>query len=70
LGEKTKIKKAKKNSNSNMKLVTVLLPEAQLNGLDDLVRTKMYESRSSVIRNAVRDLLKKELYYPKTNTKE
>ncbi|MDR0797208.1 MAG: type II toxin-antitoxin system ParD family antitoxin [Nitrososphaerota archaeon] len=56
-----------------MKLVTVLIPEAHLNGLDDLVRTKMYSSRSSVIRNAVRDLLKRELYFnnnTKTNTKE
>ncbi|MDR2700096.1 MAG: ribbon-helix-helix protein, CopG family [Nitrososphaerota archaeon] len=53
-----------------MKLVTVLLPEAHLNGLDELVRTKMYSSRSSVIRNAVRDLLKRELYYPKTSIKD
>jgi Arc/MetJ-type ribon-helix-helix transcriptional regulator len=62
----------KKKTQKNMKLVTVLLPEAHLNGLDDLVRTKMYASRSSVIRNAVRDLLKRELYYnnTKTNTKE
>jgi Arc/MetJ-type ribon-helix-helix transcriptional regulator len=52
-----------------MKLVTVLLPEAHLNGLDDLVRTKMYASRSSVIRNAVRDLLKRELYNNSNSTK-
>jgi Arc/MetJ-type ribon-helix-helix transcriptional regulator len=59
----------KKSPSSNMKLVTVLLPEAHLNGLDDLVRTKMYASRSCVIRNAVRDLLKRE-YYPKSNAKD
>ncbi len=46
----------------NMKLVTVLLPEAYLEGLDELVRANMYPSRSSVIRSAVRDLLKKELW--------
>ncbi len=45
-----------------MKLVTVLLPEAYLEGLDELVRANMYPSRSSVIRSSVRDLLKKELW--------
>jgi antitoxin ParD1/3/4 len=44
-----------------MKLVTVLLPEAYLEGLDELVRANMYPSRSSVIRSSVRDLLKKEI---------
>jgi Arc/MetJ-type ribon-helix-helix transcriptional regulator len=44
-----------------MKLVTVLLPEAYLEGLDELVRANMYPSRSSVIRASVRDLLIKEL---------
>ena len=47
---------------NRMKLVTVLLPEAYLEGLDELVRANMYPSRSSVIRSAVRDLLKKELW--------
>ncbi|MGD0978037.1 MAG: ribbon-helix-helix protein, CopG family [Candidatus Bathyarchaeia archaeon] len=45
-----------------MKLVTVLLPEAYLAGLDELVRKNMYASRSSAIRSSVRDLLKKELW--------
>jgi Arc/MetJ-type ribon-helix-helix transcriptional regulator len=45
-----------------MKLVTVLLPEAYLEGLDELVRSNMYPSRSSAIRSAVRDMLKKELW--------
>jgi len=45
-----------------LKLVTVLLPEAYLEGLDELVRANMYPSRSSVIRSSVRDLLKKELW--------
>lgn len=44
------------------KLVTVLLPEAYLEGLDELVRANMYPSRSAAIRSAVRDLLKKELW--------
>lgn len=45
-----------------MKLVTVLLPEAYLEGLDELVRGAMYPSRSAAIRAAVRDLLKRELW--------
>jgi Arc/MetJ-type ribon-helix-helix transcriptional regulator len=45
-----------------VKLVTVLLPEAYLEGLDELVRANMYPSRSAAIRSAVRDLLKKELW--------
>ena len=39
-----------------MKLVTVLLPEAYLTGLDELVRSGMYPSRSAAIRAAVRDI--------------
>ncbi len=46
----------------NVKLVTVLLPEAYLEGLDELVRQNMYPSRSAAIRAAVRDLLKRELW--------
>jgi len=45
-----------------MKLVTLLLPEAYLEGLDELVRAAMYPSRSAAIRAAVRDMLKKELW--------
>lgn len=51
-----------KGEKCKMKLVTVLLPEAYLEGLDELVRANMYPSRSSVIRSSVRDLLKKELW--------
>jgi antitoxin ParD1/3/4 len=45
-----------------MKLVTVLLPEAYLEGLDELVRAALYPSRIAAIRAAVRDLLKRELW--------
>ncbi|MEM3622304.1 MAG: ribbon-helix-helix domain-containing protein [Candidatus Bathyarchaeia archaeon] len=47
---------------NKVKLVTVLLPEAYLEGLDELVRANMYPSRSAAIRSAVRDMLKKELW--------
>jgi antitoxin ParD1/3/4 len=49
-----------------MKLVTLMLPQAYLEGLDELVRANMYPSRSAAIRSAVRDLLKKELWERQT----
>ena len=45
-----------------MKLVTVKLPEAIIIGIDELIKQGYYQSRSAVIRAAVRDLLKKELW--------
>ncbi|MFQ6076381.1 MAG: ribbon-helix-helix domain-containing protein [Candidatus Bathyarchaeia archaeon] len=44
-----------------MRTVSVRLPEAQIEGLEELVRTGMYPSRSAAIRAAVRDMLKREL---------
>ena len=45
-----------------MKLVTVKIPELYVEGLDTLVKQGRYASRSEVIRVAVRDLLRKELW--------
>ena len=45
-----------------VKLISVLLPEACIEGLDELVKQNMYSSRSATIRVAVRDLLKRELW--------
>lgn len=45
-----------------MKLVTAKLPEAQVEGLDELVGMRMYQSRSDAIRAAIRDMLKRELW--------
>ena len=45
-----------------MKLVTVKLPDALIQGIDELIRAGMYPSRSALVRNAVRDLLKSELW--------
>jgi Arc/MetJ-type ribon-helix-helix transcriptional regulator len=58
-----------KKQNQNMKLVTALLPDPYLEGLDDLVRANMYPNRSCAIRNAVRDMLKQELWGSKTQGK-
>jgi len=52
-----------------MKLITVLLPEAYFEGLDELVHQNMYSSRSDTIRVAVGDLLKRELW-KKNKTKD
>ena len=45
-----------------MKLVTLLLPEAYVKELNELVEMGMYPSRSAAIRFAVMDLLKRELW--------
>ncbi|RLG77075.1 MAG: CopG family transcriptional regulator [Thermoprotei archaeon] len=46
-----------------MRLVTVKIPEIYLEGIDELVKLGRYSSRSEVIRTAIRDLLKKELWF-------
>ncbi len=46
----------------DVRLVTVKLPEALIDGLDDLVQSGLYPSRSAAIRTAVRDMLKRELW--------
>ena len=45
-----------------MKLVTVKMPEAYVRGIDELVKAGRYSSRSEVIRIAVREFLKHELW--------
>jgi antitoxin ParD1/3/4 len=45
-----------------MKLITVNLPEAYVNGIERLILEKLYPNRSEAIRIAVRDLLKRELW--------
>ncbi len=45
-----------------MKLITVHLPNDQVCGLDELVRSGRYPNRSEAIRFAIRDMLKDELW--------
>ncbi len=47
---------------SRMKIISVQLPQGLINAMDQLVKKGVYTSRSEVIREAVRELLKKELY--------
>ena len=45
-----------------MELVTFLIPQAYLVGLDKLVEEGLYPSRSVAVRFAVQDLLRRELW--------
>ncbi|MEM4699727.1 MAG: ribbon-helix-helix domain-containing protein [Candidatus Nezhaarchaeales archaeon] len=47
---------------SELKVISVHLPEPYLDGLNELVSLKLYPSRSEAIRVAIRDLLRKELW--------
>jgi len=51
----------------SMLLITVKMPILYVEGLDTLVKQGRYSSRSEVIRTAVRDLLKKELWEIKSD---
>jgi Arc/MetJ-type ribon-helix-helix transcriptional regulator len=46
----------------SMNLISIKLPNAYIDGLNELVKMGIYPSRSEAIRVAVRDMLKKELW--------
>ena len=46
--------------------MTLHIPEACLKGLDKLVENGLYPNRSEVIRTAIRDLLRRELWTSNT----
>ena len=56
-----------------MRLIAVHLPERYVEDLQRLVESDLYPNRSEVIRIAIRDLLKRELWehsaYPIEKTK-
>lgn len=45
-----------------MRLITVKMPELYIEGIDELVKMGRYSNRSEVIRVAIRDLLRRELW--------
>jgi len=45
-----------------MRLVTVKMPEAYVEAIDELVRMGRFTNRSEAIRVAVRELLRRELW--------
>lgn len=44
-----------------MRLISVQIPEAYINGLDELVNYGYFPNKSEAIRSAIRDMLKNEL---------
>lgn len=56
------MKVVKRAREERMRLLTVHLPEAYIQGLDELVKMGLYPNRSEAIRVAVRDLLSRELW--------
>jgi len=49
-------------SKSDLRILTVHLPDAYIEGLNRLVDLKLYPNRSEAIRVAIRDLLRRELW--------
>ena len=47
---------------SRMRIISVQIPQGLINAMDQLVKRGVYPNRSEVIREAIRELLKKELY--------
>ncbi|MCS7143087.1 MAG: ribbon-helix-helix domain-containing protein [Aigarchaeota archaeon] len=43
-----------------MKVVTVHLPEAYIDAIDELVKRRLYPNRAEAIRMAVRDFIREE----------
>jgi Arc/MetJ-type ribon-helix-helix transcriptional regulator len=54
----------------SMKLISIKLPNAYIDGLNELVEMGIYPSRSEAIRVAIRDMLKKELWNRKEEIKK
>jgi Arc/MetJ-type ribon-helix-helix transcriptional regulator len=46
-----------------LRIITVKLPDTYIDGIDELVRLGRYSCRSEAIRVAIRDLLKRELWF-------
>ena len=51
-----------------MRLITCHLPEAFIEGLDELVRSQRYPNRAESIRVAIRDFLRDELWNSQYNS--
>ncbi|AIU68869.1 transcriptional regulator [Thermococcus eurythermalis] len=54
---------------SRMRIISVQLPQGLINAMDQLVKKGVYPNRSEVIREAIRELLKKELYHLDTENR-
>ena len=47
-------------TSKTMEMVSIHLPEAYLEGLEELVRLRLYPNISEAVRTAVREFLKRE----------
>ena len=45
-----------------MKRISVRIPEAQVNIMEKLIKNGTYKSKSDIVREAVRDLLRRQLW--------
>ncbi|AHL23220.1 MULTISPECIES: ribbon-helix-helix domain-containing protein [Thermococcus] len=54
---------------SRMRIISVQLPQGLINAMDQLVKKGVYPNRSEIIREAIRELLKKELYRLETENR-
>lgn len=45
-----------------LKLITVKMPQTYVEGIEELVKIGKYKNRSEVIRIAIRELLRRELW--------
>ncbi|ACS90382.1 MAG TPA: ribbon-helix-helix protein, CopG family [Thermococcus sp.] len=55
---------------AKMKIISVQLPQGLINALDVLVRRGVYPNRSEAIREAIRELVKRELYVMESEERE
>jgi Arc/MetJ-type ribon-helix-helix transcriptional regulator len=54
---------------SKMRIISVQLPQGLINAMDQLVKKGVYPNRSEIIREAIRELLKRELYRLETENR-
>ena len=54
---------------SRMRIISVQIPQGLINAMDQLVKKGVYPNRSEIIREAIRELLKKELYRLETENR-
>jgi len=47
---------------TKMKIISVQIPQGLLNAIDTLVKRGAYPNRSEAIREAIRELIKRETY--------
>ncbi len=52
---------------TKMKIISVQLPQGLIKAMDQLVKQGIYPNRSEIIRTAIRELLKRELYQLESN---